>query len=337
MSPPRARSMSRRPLLAPTLALLTLLVPAGCDTGPGATPNGDQAAAPATVDTQAFEAARNRAFRMHEGGADLLATREALLDAQALDPGAYGVNRRLGLVLTDLGMHADAVEAFRLALEARPDDLEVRQHLVALLAQLDRMDEALAVLPPLKDDPAYAGEALYLEANMADMAGDRERALALVGQADELEPFEGHRALALHGRFLFQAGDHAGALARFERSQLGRPDYKAALKGLADCHRRLGHEERAEHFETVLGLVLDLTDDEFVRKRKTLRLEKLSALLELLPEWALGYQQLADLHRREGRLDEACVVIERFLDHFPELVDAEGRAALRARYCGETP
>lgn len=341
MPRPPSRAAQLVPAWALVLALVLALAPACADSAEGAAddsgpPAGEPRPAP-PVDQAAFEQARNRAFQLHEAGGDLLAARDALLEAHALDPSAFGVNRRLGLVYTDLGLHVDAVEHFAEAARSKPEDLDVRQHLVALLAQLDRMEEAREHLPPLKQHPDYAGEALYLEATMADMAGDREGALALVEQAADLDPASAHRALALHGRFRFQEGDLEGALEKFAASQAGRPDYKAALKGLADCHRRLGDADRADHYETVLGLVLDLTDDEFVRKRKVLRREKLTALLELLPEWAAGYRELADLHRREGRLEAACQVIERFLAQFPEQAAELDVDALRERYCEETP
>ena len=127
------------------------------------------------------------------------------------------------------------------------------------------------------------------------------------------------------------------AEALFERALVGRPDYKETLKGLADCNRRLGHEDEARHWDEVLSLVLDLTDNEYIRKQRDVRKEKLGRLAEIHPIWGEGQLELADLHLRDDERDAACAAFEHWLLTHAGEHDAPELARLRARYCGGAP
>lgn len=330
------------PYSTPVLLLLVACALGGCDEAdPGAahpTDDGqpvDQAAGPAAtpVDAAAFEAARNEAFRLFDAGGDLGAMREALEAARDLDPSAYGVNWRLGQVLADLKLHSEALACFQAAWEARPDETSLLLKIVTLQAQLGLDEQALLLLPRLHDDPALAGEALYLEARIRDMAGDRDMAVDLVRRADALPPSLGFRGQSLYGRFLMQDGQMQSAYEHFAKALEGRADYKEALKGLADTCRRLGREDDAAHWDEVLALVLDLTDDAYARQKKDMRRTKLERLVMIHPAWDGAFKQLADLQRRAGDMDAACATIDAFLSHHGDSVPEVDREALRRRYC----
>jgi tetratricopeptide (TPR) repeat protein len=332
------RSSHRLPLAS--LLLATFLV-CGCDPtrDDGATPELPPVD-PASIDDATFEAARNSAFQLDEARslvgearADIGDVRDALLAAHAMRPQAFGVNRRLGHLFTDLRMNVPAVEHFRMALDSHPDDNSVRQSLIAVLAMIEAEDEMLVELPLLRADPEHVGEALFLEARLLDKRGERENALTLLGEAEQHPAAEVYRALSLHGRYVFQSGDHASAQLLFSRAQKGRPDYKEAIKGLADCARRLGRPEEGDRWSSILSLLLALTDDEYGHKREDHRKQKLTELLELLPEYTNGYRLLADLHRRSGDVSAACAVIERFISLHGALLEAEDLTGLRERYC----
>gem|GEM_PF-1360078 len=337
-SRPPVNRTSRPLLVASLLALATLAPACGHDPAaevPGQTPEGlgTPEADPTAVDEATFEATRNRAFQLDEMHADVPAIREALLAAHAMRPEAFGINKRLGAIHAELRLNLPAVAHYRMALDAHPDDNSVRQSLVALLAMIEADDEMLAELPILRADPDHAGEALFLEARLRDMRGDRETAQTLLAEADELPPAEAYRALSLHGRFVFQTGDYERAQELFRRAQQGRPDYKEAVKGLGDCALRLGQAEPAQRWGEILSLLLALTDDEYVRRNEEVRTEKLVALLALLPEYTNGYKLLADIHRRNDKVAEACAVIEQFITLHGELLQDDDIAGLRQRYC----
>jgi len=290
----------------PLAVLLAALLPPGCN--PAA---GDQAVSvdSTLVDEATFEAARNAAFQLDEARsmpgearADIGEVRDALLAAHAMRPQAFGVNRRLGHVFADLRMHVPAVEHFRLALDAHPDDNAVRQSLVAVLAMIEAEEQMLVELPILRTE------------------------------ADSLPPDEAYRALSLRGRFLFQDRDYTGAQALFALAQQGRPDYKEAVKGLADCARRLGRAEEGDHWSSILARLLALTDDQYGNKRDD-RKQKLTELLDLLPEYSAGYKLLADLHRRNGDVGAACAVIEKFIELHDTMLEPADVEGLRERYC----
>lgn len=331
-----------RQRLPTALTLVALAIGPSCEPtpSPGGARSADAGASslsvdPGAVDEATFEAARNKAFQLNEARGDINAAREALLVAHAMRPEAFGVNKRLGAVYAELRLNLPAVDHYRKALAAHPDDNSVRQSLVALLAMIDADEEMLRELPILRADPDHVGEALYLEARLRDMRGDRETAQALLSEADGLPAAEVYRALSLHGRFVFQYGDYSRAQALFARAQEARPDYKEAVKGLADCALRLGRSDEAEHWGTILSLLLDLTDDEYIKKNDDLRRQKLVALLELMPEYTTGFKLLADLHRQAGEVSEACAVIERFIALHSDLLQADDLASLRAHYCRE--
>ncbi|MFT7463789.1 MAG: tetratricopeptide (TPR) repeat protein [Pseudohongiellaceae bacterium] len=327
-------------MLTKTLAFLALGTALAC--GPGSAPGAsDPAEAPTTVatsepssvDDATFETTRNKAFQLQEASGELPAVREALLLAHAMRPQAFGINKRLGAINAELRLNMPAIEHYRMALRAHEDDNSVRQSLVALLAMVEADDEMLRELPRLRADPAYEGEALFLEARLRDMRGDRDSAEALLREASGLPPAEVYRALSLHGRFVFQSGDYTRAQALFQAAQKGRPDYKEAVKGLADCARRLGQDEAGEHWGAVLKLLLELTDDEYIKKDDDSRRERLAALLALMPEYTSGFKLLADIYRRNDQTAEACSVIKQFIELHGALLEPGDIDALRARYC----
>ncbi|MCB9899446.1 MAG: tetratricopeptide repeat protein [Planctomycetes bacterium] len=323
-------SRPRPPLVSALLALVLGL--GAC--GDGATEGGSTAA---PVDQAAFEQARNAAFRLFDQSPAHPKTIEALLAAYALDPDAYGVNVRLGQAYAEQKLHAEALPYFERAYAERPDDSATLLQIVTLLVRLDRAEEALVRVDGLLGDEKTRGAGLYQKAYILDTLGRRDEALAALEQADGLPFDDAYRALSLHGRFLQEDGRFAEAESLFERALAGRPDYKETLKGLADCNRRLGHEEEARHWDEVLGLVLDLTDNEYIRKQRDVRKEKLERLAQIHPMWGEGQLELADLHRRDGETVAACAAFERWLTTHASERDADELAALRARYCGDSP
>jgi len=290
--------------------------------------------APAADDEAAFEQARDLAFRLHDAADDPAEALTALLAAYELRPDVYGVNHRLGLVYADLKRNEKALEHFQKAHAAKPDEVDDRLAIVRLLLANGEHEAALPWITPLLDVPGARGEALFHQARVLDLLDRRDEALQCLVEADGLPVEEAYHALSLHGRYLAEAGDFAAAEALFLRALSGRPDYKEALRGLADTCRRQGRTEEAAHWDRLLALFLDLTDNVFIRKQPAKRREILEHLTAEYPQWTPGFQQLALLLRREGQDAEACHVIERFLEVHGAKVSEQDAAALRQKFCG---
>lgn len=257
----------------------------------------------------------------------------ALKAAHALNPDAYGVNRRLGEVYGELKLHVEALTHYQRARVNKPEAVEDGLAVVRLLLALDRHEEALEELAPLLTDESTRGEALFHQARILDFLGDRAAALDILQSATTADPALAYHAISLNGRFLMEDGDFSTAEILFRQALAGRADYKEALRGMADVCRRLQRPEEAQHWDRILTLFLDLTDNVFARKQRAARRRTLTALVTEYPAWTPGYRQLALHLRRDGDGAAACEVIRDFLETHSELVEPEEASALRDAFC----
>ena len=315
--------------------------------GPG------RAAAP-PVEQVAFEQARNTAFRLLDERASPDECLAALQAAHALDPGAYGVNSRLGSLCVEMKRYAEAREHYEAALAARPDDAVSRREVVWLALQLGDPERALQAVAPLRDDPVLGGDALYLHALALDQLGRRDEARGVLADLDQ---HGSESAFVLRGQMALGAGELAAALADFEAVVARRPDDQAALRGLADTARREGDETAAAHWDEVLTLLVALRDNRYAKPaqdkvdRKVQRQaerasdyiarevaaqeQRLRRLIEIHPAWAEGFELLAELLRKGDRREEGCAVVDALLARHGAAYDAAAVADLRRRFCPE--
>jgi tetratricopeptide (TPR) repeat protein len=286
-----------------------------------------------------FEALRARAVQLHERGDDPSAARAALEAALALNPGHYGLNQRLGKLCLELRLHEQALAALERAHAARPEDRHTLLSVVSLQVRLGRFDEALARVAALVDDPELGGEALYQQALAFEQRGERQAARAAAHRTDGLPPERGYRCQALLGRMALEDGDLAAARTHFERALVGRPDYREALKGLADSSRRLGHDDEAGRWDRLLDLFVQLNDSAFARtpEQAVARRALLQRLTAEYPAWSAGFEELAELQRGQGDTAAACATIEAWLARHGANLAPTDAAALRRRYCADAP
>jgi tetratricopeptide (TPR) repeat protein len=318
-------AMLRR-ALPPALCLLL-----ACDGG--AAGAGD---APPAADPAAFDAARVRAVRLQDGGGETSEVLAALLEAHKLDTRHPGVNRRLAQLYADLKLHEQALHHFELLHAAQPSDNDVLLSIVTLQVRLGLLDGALANLPPLLADKKLRGDGLYQQATILELQDRRADAEALLADLSGLTPEQAYRCLSLRGRYAFERGDWEAAAPEFAAALTGRPDYKEALRGAADCARRLGREEEAQHWDEVLQNFIVLTDNIFIDTPKAAPQKRaaLEKLVVIYPAWGEGFMKLAEIQQRAGERDAACATVRAFLAaHGEKLAPAE-RTRMKEHYCG---
>jgi tetratricopeptide (TPR) repeat protein len=321
-------------LRARTLPLVLLLAACGKEPAAPAAPP----AAPA-VDKAAFENARSRALKLQETGAEQHEVLAALETAHDLDPRHPGINRRLGQLYADLRLNDQSLAAFKAVLEVQPQDHEVLMNVVTIHVRLGHAEEALAAMGPLRKDPAFAGEARYQEALIAEQQGRREEAEALSADVAGFSPEQAYRLRSLHGRFLAERGEWQAAAEDFAAALAVRADYKEALRGAADCARRLGREEEARTWDERLSLLIELTDNVYMRtpKQAARRRDVLERLVVAYPGWGGGFLELADIQHRAGEDEAACKTIDAYLVAHGDEVPKEQHEPLRKRFCGKSP
>jgi len=335
----------------------------GCDAGD--TPRSaasDEAAAPTTADDPvmaraAFEELRNVAFSLFDRHGSTPEVLAALARAHALDGQAWGVNNRMARVSMDLKRHADALRHHELNLALRPEDLATRREVASLSVSLGRDERALEVVEPLLADPQWIGDGTSLKAMALDNLGRRAEALDLLESVGDLPLDQAASCLGLHGRMLHEQGDHARAHERFTAAVALAPDDQAVVKGLADTCRRLGRDDEADRWDEVLELFLALTDNRFTRaaspkrdrkgqrqagrhseyigREQAAQVERLRRMIELHPRWAVAWEQLAELLRRDGDRDGACRSIQDLMARHGVLYDEARRAELLRKFCAE--
>lgn len=134
----------------------------------------------------------------------------------ALSPGAVEVQTNLALAWYKGGELDKAAEAFQLVLETNPDDLNAYFALSDVYNQLDRPDEAMAVLERLPIGGRDAAVGFFNVAVNLFNEGNGDSAMVAVTRALEMDP-EHARSHQLQGNLYLQKGMTAEALASFRR------------------------------------------------------------------------------------------------------------------------
>lgn len=313
------RDIFRFAMLAPPAMLLVLLgLTAGCDDG------------------QTYEQQRRAALTLADHGEDQRAALEALLAAHEQRKDDAAINHRLGRVYAEMKLHEPSLHHFDLAWRERPQDRLTLLSIVRLEVRLGKLASAEEHLKPLLEDSEFRGEGLYEMAVIRDSQGRRDDALAIVSALDGLSPSQAYRCASMHGRFLLEQGEMERARERFAAALAGRGDYKEALKGVADSLRRLGRDDEADRWDRILGLVVELTDNVYMRSIEAAdqRIAVLEELCRIYPEWVDGFRRLAELQLKLGNPEAACRAIEAFLLKHPEVPNAQAEK-LRSNYCAE--
>lgn len=221
---------------------------------------------------------------------DRAAARTELARALEIDPGMLEARRVLARVHASLGEHEYAIEEGRSYLAANPDSTQTRILLAQSLVILRRMDEALSELNAIPEaernvDVLYALGRVHL-----GMGNDQEARRYLI-QANALMPTH-HDILRNLVRLDRKENRFAESVARVEAASEAEAD-SAKLRTLSG----------------LVALMDDRPDDAEVAFRQAIELDATDAA---------GYEQLARLYAKTGRLKEAVTTYEAAIKARPE-------------------
>ena len=218
------------------------------------------------------------------------AARAELARALEIDPGMLEARRILARVHASLGEHEYAVEEARRYLAANPDSTQTRILLAQSLVILRRTDEALSELNAIPKDERTA-DVLYALGRVHLGMGNDQEARVYLTEANTLMPTH-HDILRNLVRLDRAEGRFAESVARVDAAIEAEPD-SAKLRTLSG----------------LVALMDDRPDDAEAAFQKA---------IELDPTDAAGYEQLARLYSKTGRLNEAVTTYEAAIKARPE-------------------
>jgi tetratricopeptide (TPR) repeat protein len=202
----------------------------------------------------------------------------------------------LGKVYHALHRTAEAVACCRRALELRPDYVEAHNNLGAALNDQGQLDEAVACCRrALELNPNYAEAHNNLGIALKGQ-GKLGEAVACCRRALELNPGYAEAHLGL-GNALHDQGKLDEAVACCRRALELRPDYAEAYNNLAAAFNDQGKPDEA--------------------------VACYRRALELRPDYAEAYNNLGNTLKDQGKLDEAAACYRRALELSPD--DAAAR------------
>jgi tetratricopeptide (TPR) repeat protein len=244
---------------------------------------------------------------------------QMLLSASRIDPRDFRPWYAMGeLVHLRSRRYKEAVEAFRQALERRPDHQESRLGLVEALAKSHHPHEAEPILNGLLPERPHDSRLLALAAEVSvelDRSQDAERFLE---RSLAIDP-DRHDAWVLQARMRMRQGRPKEALAAAERASALEPNDPVALGLVGSIQAALGLKEEAartlnrrqlverrnQEIENLTREILEKPDDLALRCRlgrmasdarmKTLAIQSYQAALALAPDCGPARQGLIDL------------------------------------------
>lgn len=179
-------------------------------------------------------ASRFRASYALEGGGDYPAALAELSQLDAGGPLAYAIHLRRGWLLYLAGRHADAVAAYRAAIDAEPSAVEpvlgVTLPLMALRRWKEAEDAARDALALAPGHYTAASRLAYVLYN----SGRHQQAAQVYGTLVELYPADVEMRTG-QGWALLKAGDARRGCAAFDQVLAIAPAHTSAAQGAAAC------------------------------------------------------------------------------------------------------
>ena len=193
---------------------------------------------------------RKDAFKLLNEGvaaynrADYRAAIAPLQKAAAMSLNSFPANYFLGLAFAGDRRYADAVTAYKIALDLDPEHLQANVSIGDAWLMLGDTDEALPYYVRAgKLRPEYA-PALDGTARVAEALSDQDKAIALYGRA--LASDKGFAPAYMHlGDLYLRAGRLDDAVSLLVEAVSVRPDFGPGLDRLASAYSRLGFTNEA--------------------------------------------------------------------------------------------
>jgi tetratricopeptide (TPR) repeat protein len=218
------------------------------------------------------------------------AARTELARALEIDPGMLEARRVLARVHASLGEHEYAIEEGRRYLAAKPDSTQTRILLAQSLVILRRMDAALAELNAIPEEERNA-DVLYALGRVHLGMGNDLEARKYLTTANELMPTH-HDILRNLVRLDQKEDRFAESVVRVDAALEAEPE-NAKLRTLSG----------------LVALMDNRSDDAEKAFQKA---------IEIDPTDSAGYEQLARLYAKTGRLNEAVTTYEAAIEARPE-------------------
>lgn len=234
----------------------------------------------------------------------------------------------LGVLHAADGQQEEAELCWERALVLDPADSDASAFLVQLRCRTgDRIAAEQLARQALVACPRDAMAHFILVETLLARSDGVEEALRLVASGVALEPDE-WRGWFVYGRVLAHAGQLPEAHAKFERALLVRPDEPEVLKALASVCLQQTLWAEAERLAKKMMVLSPrqihgyriLANAQAAQNRTDDALGVLLHALRVMPDDLGALMDLAGLHRRSGRLEEAATVARQAQAIFPGVV-----------------
>ncbi|MBT9332373.1 tetratricopeptide repeat protein [Paracidobacterium acidisoli] len=188
----------------------------------------------------------------------------------------------LAKAFSDKGMYLDSAQRFRSVLKAHPESWESRYNLAISLSKANQTEEAIHILASLEAEHTKDVNVLSMVASAAESAGNSALALKALEDAIVVEPHSPDRYLdCTHLLMDLNRYDEAAEWTQRGIAQLSDP-YPLTIRLGAIEMMRGNHDKAAADYQVAI---------------------------QRHPEIALGYVALAQAYMKDGKDQEALVVL----------------------------
>jgi tetratricopeptide (TPR) repeat protein len=281
------------------------------------------------------------AIQHHQGGR-LQAAAQIYRQILAIEPNQPDALHLLGVIASQMGQHAVAVECIRRAIGLKRTTAVFHHSLGNAWKDQGKLAEAVACYRhALELKPDYA-LAHYNLGNVLREQGKLDEAVACCRRALELNPdfAEAHNNL---GNACKEQGKPEEAVACYRRALALKPDYALAHNNLGIALKEQGKlDEAIACWRRALELKPDYAEAHNSLGNALKEQGKLDEAvacyrraLELKPDYALAHYNLGNVLRNQGKLDEAVACCRRAVELQPDFAEAHNNLGVALKDQGK--
>lgn len=230
------------------------------------------------------------AARLQSAG-DLQRAEDIYRSILAVHPQQPDALHLLGVLMSQRGNHAEAVDFIRQATALQPGIAMYHNNLGKVYRAMDCFEDALVQFNRALELDPHMVEALYNSGETLRWLRKPDAALEMLDRAIALHP--GYSVAYLcKGEILQKVGRIEEALNCYQRAIAGDPDKAGLYFGVGQALAALGRREEAiRHYQKAVAL---------------------------RPSWVVPHLELADIYKKDGRLNEAAECCRRALSFQPD-------------------